>query len=116
MRTRIYAFFLVVSTTALAMDWGDLLKEESWQSSKSSTVEEHQAQLNQYCLEEKANACFNLSSIKAREGNFKEALLLLEQSFKLGFNDWNKLEDEQNFKSLRETDDYKSLVSFYKRS
>lgn len=111
MRTRMYVVFLIVSTAALAMDWGDILRQDSSGASRSIAQIESKSLLETHCLNENPYACFNLGCIKD-----KEALNFLERSFKLGFNDWKEIENDKDLKSLRETDDYKSLMSLYKKA
>ncbi len=116
MRTRMYVVFLIVSTAALAMDWGDILRQDSSKPSRSIAQTNSKSLLETHCLNDNPYACFNLGCIKAKEGKNKEALNFLEQSLKLGFNDWQEIENDKDLKSLRETNDYKSLVSLYKKA
>lgn len=54
---------------------------------------------------------YNIACVEALLGNKDAALQVLEESIKLGYEDVNHIEKDEDLKSLRETDKFKEIVS-----
>ena len=59
-------------------------------------------------------AYYNLSCIKALQKEHVSALQWLEKSLELGYKEWEKIDDDPDLMSIRNMEEYKSIISKYK--
>ena len=58
-------------------------------------------------------AFYQIASLSAKQGNTDKCLMYLEQAFNKGFNQWQVLNDDENFHSIRENEAYTKLLEKY---
>jgi tetratricopeptide (TPR) repeat protein len=63
------------------------------------------------CEGSNKNACYNLACILATGGKSSDALQMLERAVSLGFNDFTSMQQDNDLKTLHETEEFKKIIN-----